>query len=554
MEASTKKVTYTGFEGINVSLEAALSILNPETRAKKRHISKQYSELGPTIPVPLTESDRAHFKLEWTKYNTYVHVKTDTERGREIARAYLLPPYMPYIDGWIDAQMKYTSSLSPRETFILRAYSYHGDRLVNRYLRDERSDATGLLEAMISESHIALASIPFKYQIYDHYNKLQKYGIKLPSRDKIRSMEDTAYVSIVKENLPLFANLDVMLLLSKAFYEDLMRIFMKAPRLPHSIVTYRGITSEKHVKGFEFRSSDFQSTSLNPGSAAVFTQQFPLRKRVLDRLPIDIRLAYADYWTNPKNAEEALDNYFKLLLQIQKYGLLDCCLYEIIVDKSVPCIYMDGITLLEEEFELLLPPGIDVKLDDTIDIRRLIYLNPHYEGDLLAGYLTLAKEALNERLRGSDDTLIKLGSDSEWAAKTIEQKIAFLKENFTNKLSKFPDYTRRIAVTRAFVTSPYYSHTPSRGARLVHNAESVGKTRKAKKGTHEFALEKQEKAHARRELQREKTRRKKGRRGSVANNNGAVSFPYKKPSSSSASSSSSSSSSSASSTNPSSST
>jgi hypothetical protein len=545
MEASTK-IT-------NAGLEAALSILNPETRATKRHISEEYSNIGTTVPVPLTESDRAHFKLAHTKYNTYLHIKTDTERGREIARAYYLPHYMPHIDEWIDAQTKFIKSLSPRELFILKSYSYHGDRLVNRYLRNERSDVTELLGRMASGSHLAGPSIPFKYQIYDNYNKLQKIGIKLPPKKDIGSMDDIVFATIVYNNLSKFANPDVILILSKAFFEDLMRIFLKAPRLPHSIVTYRGIKSEEHIKQFDFRSRDFQSTSLNPGSAVPFTTQYPkeLTRHEMYLLPVGIDSVYKARSHFPLE-EEYIDGLFKKIFQIQNYGLLNCCIYEMMIDKSVPCIYMEGITVIEGEFELLLPPGIDVKMDDTIDIRRYINLNPNYKGDLLERYLTLANYPLGKRWLGKDETPISFGSESDWAAMTKDDKIDFLKMSFIDKVDEnpyeIPVYDRRMAVTRAFVTSPYYSHTPSRGARLVHNAESVGKTRKAKKRSHAFALEKQEKAHARRELQREKTRRKKGRRGSVANNNGAPNFPYKKPSSSSASSSASSSSGNSSST------
>jgi hypothetical protein len=577
-------------------MESILHILNPMSRSTKRTISERYSDLGKgdTVPIPLTEDDKAHFKLEASPYNTYLHVKTDSEKGRDIARAYYLPQYFSHLNAWIEAQNTYVTSLSPREKFILTSYSYRGDRLVNRYLRDERSDVTNLLKAMVGleddngdnnnnnynnnnaydnnnndGNSSSRKSIPFKYQIYDNYKKLARFGIEFPEKKLMRTMNDLVYVQIVKKNLELFANSDVMLILSKAFFEDLMRIFMKAPRLPRPIITYRGVVSETHVKGFDFRSIDFQSTSLNPVTALDFTKQYPFTYSELFKLTD--RIEEFTYQRKPFREMDLytkVDELFNDLQRLQKYGLVNCCIYEITVDTSVPCIYMEGITIVSNEYEVLLPPGINMELGNTIDIRRMISVRDilkevpvtleNHTKKFLDVYLARANRVLGQRLIGDDGNPISFGTDREWRdLGGIDEQRDFLIKTL-KKADKMPPLwkqsldDRRVAVVQASVSSPYYSkkksvHRPP----FVHNTQlrsALHKTRKVRKGAHSFEAEKRMKRLEAREIRRAKTQRKKERRGSTRRASNAGSYPYKKPSSSTSKSSSKSSSSKTSST------
>jgi hypothetical protein len=272
-------------------------------------------------------------------------VKTDTPRGQKIARSYFLPPYQPHLKDWVEAQSEFLESLSARELYTLLSYSYRGDVLVNRYLRNQGSDIGDFMRTIAGSD-----AVPFMYQIYDNYEKLARMGAKLPPKKSLNFLEYNKYPDIVADNLALFTDSKVVMLMSKGFFEDLMRIFLKAPRLPHPIVTYRGFKSESHVKTSEFRTIDFQSTSLNPYAALSFTQKL-------------------DSTTMRSNSGELVNAESS---SANIHGQMYCCIYEITVEPSVPCIYMEEITRVAGEYELLLPPSIDMELGTSIDIRTII--------------------------------------------------------------------------------------------------------------------------------------------------------------------------------------
>jgi hypothetical protein len=459
----------------NMELKEALAILNPATGPKWRRLPERYGEASivrnVVPPIPLSMDDYKYFHIEYEPYQTWFHVKTNTERGREIADSYYLPPYLPHIRGWIEAQNAFVKSLTPREQFVLKAYTYYGDRLVNRYLRDERSDVEDLVSAMEENG-----SNPFMYQIADNYEKLRKMGGELPStRDKEPSL--AFYVDILKSNHEFFTNLDVVLLLSKAFFQDLMRIFLKAPRLPSSIVVFRGIISEAHLKSLDFRSIDFQSTSLNPYKALFFTK--------------DIGGAYTE------SEELALEQYAygvpgaKIPTRIRrrdKYGSIRCCIYEITVTPSVPCIYMEGFTHVAEEFEVLLPPGVDMKLEGDVDIRALVP-----PAGVPVWYAVLEPVEIN-----------------------AEGRLEFFEEYLESASTKTHD---RVAVVQAEATSVYFAKKKKAPSLVLNTSLRYARSHKTKKAHRTPTSTKKERAYEKRAILRGKTLRKKERRRSVRRSN-----------------------------------
>lgn len=321
----------------NIGLQHAVALLNPPSGEPWRTTTDDFAYL--------TERDRPVFHIENQPFGVRISVDTRVERGKEIARTFLVPVYQPFLAKWIADQTAYITSLPPRPAFVLRAYSRHGDVLVNRYLRKQRTDVGGLIDASI-EAH----SIPFQYQIYDNYDILQKrYKARMPPKKDLKRMDPESYVSLVDDNRAIFKTDDVILLLMKGFFQDLMRIFLKAPRLPHSVLTYRGLKSETHVKELRFRTPDFQSTSINPYSANLFAEQL-------------------DYVADGKVLRRRTPK-----ASLRRHGHMRCCMYEIRVEPSVPCLYMESGSYFHGEYELLLPPGIDMELSNTIQVRTIVY-------------------------------------------------------------------------------------------------------------------------------------------------------------------------------------
>ncbi len=461
----------------NIELQEALQILNPKAGEVWRKLPERY--MGATMhtivpPTKLTEADAVHFQVGTEPYRTWFHVKTNTERGEEIAESYFLPHYLPNIQKWIAKQNAFVESLNAREKFTLQAYSLYGDRLVNRYLRDQRSDVDDLFEAM-EENFV----MPFMYQIYDNYDKLIKRGIYLPPRKTIQTMNESMYVEIVKGSHDLFVDLDVVLLLSKGFFQDLMRIFLKAPRLSSPIVTYRGILSEAHVKSLDFRSIDFQSTSLNPYRALNFAS-------TVGR-PLTQEEQHVVYNINTGEIKPP-----KIDVRRKKFGYIFCCIYEIKVDPSVPCIYLEGLTKIKKEFEVLLPPGIDMKLSDTIDIRTFV---------MPPGARIIV-----------DKPPIKLG------VKVSEEMKDKMIKKYLKRAAKFAGLNR-ISVVQAEATSVYFKKANRRPALVLNTSLRYGRNHKTKKAHRTPTVTKKNRAFAKRALLRRKTLKKKGRRMSVRNNN-----------------------------------
>jgi hypothetical protein len=573
----------------NKDLENVLGVLNPESRAEKRHLPARYTERKKTntvTPPELYMDDYIHFHIDPTLYDTLIHIKLDTERGREIAQAYYLPPYLSHIQEWIDAQSAYVESLTARDKYVLRAYSYLGDSLVNVYLRKQTKsdgDRFQFILEMIEDKRI-----PFKYQIYDNYNKIVKLirkwysknpltpmkkriddldeyfnaggnnlgnkmnTTKLPSKQDLKSMEDDIYATFMKNYIDFFGDLDTLFLLAKTFFEDLMPLFIRAPRLPRNIVVYRGIKSEAHIDTFNYRSIDFQSTSLNPTIAYKFTKKYSDPRYVNEDTPkifanIKRKLRFKEELT-PAERHAALDYIYK----IEKYGKMRCCVYEIEVDRSVPCIYIGNISSFEE-YEVVLPPGINMKLGDTIDVRRVLFplndrgvptppsLDPSQKETIFRLYLedTSMKIAENMRKRRYEamglppDTVMKRSTLRELP---IEQQNMVLEARYTNPSNSttpvgrlhtifendYGDYFNRVpnnvAVIRAKATFPYYSPTTGKlphPALVLNNEFRYAIPHKTRKGSRSNNSTKKEKAHRVREIHRAKTARKKERRGST---------------------------------------
>ena len=151
---------------------------------------------------------------------------------------------------WIRRQIEYVEHLSAYDKAVLKAYTYHGDVIVNSFLRGSFRPSQ-FLESRRRMSVLA----PF------HKYVLMKRGI-LP--DALTS------------RLEFFRDLEVNhRTYIKSFIADLQRIVLAAPRTAKPIKVYRGIKDPEYMyaeleKSRLFQTSDFQSTSVSADQAVVF--------------------------------------------------------------------------------------------------------------------------------------------------------------------------------------------------------------------------------------------------------------------------------------------
>ena len=273
-------------------------------------------------------------------------------KAMKLREELFVPVNLKGIKGWLDRQDAYIDGLPQRDIEIMRSYTSHGDRLVNAYCRGTLGNVTELVRAMVTD-----ASVPLAHSFYDQFHLFQR---KFP-KDEIRTKDyyklDDGNIDMPKignffnSHLAFFgkgANLETML---EQYKQDLIRIIEGSPRLTSDIIVYRGIESERHVSSSEYKNKDFLSTTLDPFSVLEFTEDFE---------------------------NESKDTYAKFF----------CCVYEMTVHKSVPCMYMQFFSEYSNEFEVLVPPGMNMKLGKTVKIKVKPSRRDVKRGKLLEPYFT----------------------------------------------------------------------------------------------------------------------------------------------------------------------
>jgi len=179
----------------------------------------------------------------------------------------------------------------------------------------------------------------FIYDQYDFYAS----RMALPHKDSLITPRGTVDVFILSQliarNLEFMrvpANIATLLIQYK---EELTRIIEAAPRLPNPLIVYRGFQDEGYLTGLKYINPDFISTSVSLDAALNFSQ-----------------LRY--------------DMYPKRHFGSRFLGGV----YEITLGPTIPCIYMEPITQCEDEFEILLPPGLQFSFDSKIHYKVM----PHF--------------------------------------------------------------------------------------------------------------------------------------------------------------------------------
>lgn len=217
----------------------------------------------------------------------------------------------PTLAKWLAAQSAYLQS-DPRRKAIAKAYTFYGDVLANSYLRRSLDSPDEILSKIRRDKLL----IPFAYQIYDHYNFLVKQGLAMPERDTLIAKDGTiqsaAMFGVFDANFDFFLRMPILNKLVKDYSTELYSIILNSPKAEQDITVYRGRKSEQSLEPgiLRFKGDSFISTSLNVNSAVGFTAG---------------------------------------------YGKARCCLYEILIRKKTPCLYINDVSRVENEFEILLP-------------------------------------------------------------------------------------------------------------------------------------------------------------------------------------------------------
>lgn len=289
----------------------------------------QYASPGVRTPPPKEHIHRhPHFK----KYKYQMFGLRDYS---EYTDKWLIGYEQRSIDDFLHRQRQFYNTLTIREIQILQTYTLYGDRLLNNFLRQTDKDIESLITAMLSHD----TETPLDYQIVDNYARLESVGLKLPPYDDLfirdkdfDQMKKHANLSesarrtfvgqinrakcrqVVSYNTDWFVNFENIKPMIYALFTEIMDIILRAPRPTAPMKVYRGSGSE-HQKSLTFTALDFWSTSISPDAALEF-----------------VRGVTGDTSTM-------------------------CCIHEITINPGVPCMFLDPISKIEGEMEILMVPS-----------------------------------------------------------------------------------------------------------------------------------------------------------------------------------------------------
>ena len=251
-----------------------------------------------------------------------------SENAASLCRKFAVPVKSEGVATWVEAQSEYLYGLANRDSEILASYTKVGDVLINNFLRGTLGDLMSMLTMNLDNIYV------IGYFLHDLYDE---YAAKIPLPPKERLLAPSGSVNVftfgevIERNLRFFRNPSNIASILTRYKDELVRIIHGAPRLPNPLIVYRGFQSERHLRGLTFENPDFISTSVSLRAALAFS-----------------KLQYSMY---PKRHEGP-----------RYLGGV----YEITLDNSIPCIYMESITQCEDEFEVLLPPGLHFSTDSKI--------------------------------------------------------------------------------------------------------------------------------------------------------------------------------------------
>ncbi len=220
------------------------------------------------------------------------------------------------MQSWINSQNKYIEELSEEERYLLIQYSDDGNivlknNVLNRIDWDDFYERMKFKSMYFYETIITKLSEYITINYYSLNNRL-KYLIE---KDDILSQE----LSTIREFIKMYTDMFSIEVYNQILYEiqrDINSIIENSPPLSANLTVYRGTEDPYFInEKDEYVSPTIVSTSLHKSVAAEF---------------------------------------------INKTS--GCCLKRITLKKGITCLYIESITAVEGENEILLPSGVKFKM------------------------------------------------------------------------------------------------------------------------------------------------------------------------------------------------
>jgi hypothetical protein len=224
------------------------------------------------------------------------------------------------INLFLEKQNKFIESLSTREIYNLKYYTYHGDIYINDFL-----DKKFNIETIKNHGDSIIDSdnnlCYFYYQFKDYFQKNPIY-----KEEKVPIDDINQFIDFISKNYENF-DMKIYKYIFTSYKKELIDIFNKAPKTETPIILYRGVKEnyilKKSIRGY-YISNHFSSTSLIAEKAVEYTRKNKI-------------------------------------------------IYKIIVNIGLPLIFVEGISLAPNDFEVIIPINSIFYIDNALQEINYFY-------------------------------------------------------------------------------------------------------------------------------------------------------------------------------------
>ncbi len=217
----------------------------------------------------------------------YDHIYNDSE----VVHMYLFPKQIaPFIqkyylvntsetidNNWIKQSNKYVEKLSERDKFMLRGYTFHGDEIVNTYLRNK--DVV-LSHRLLRVNHTKYG-IAYAVQLFElHNTDMSDYYITM------NGYITKAGYNAIAELLANTSDNDILICIER-YISELTRIINYSPKLQKEIIVYRGVKTDyfESDEGKTVHNKGFLSTTISIDTLTYFSNYYIYRMHLNTNTP-----------------------------------------------------------------------------------------------------------------------------------------------------------------------------------------------------------------------------------------------------------------------------
>ena len=291
-----------------IELKKKIRILNKQIEINyKENILVNNSELD-TFIEKRKEGDQSVLDYKSTIYRYNIKYNEYNKKFINKIQEYIDEPSLRE---FIDKQNSFIESLNIRDVYNLKYYTYRGDIYLNSYI-----DNDGIFDTQVildngggivdDDSDLCY----YFFQFLDYFKSNNYKGAKVPVDD------DKLFINFIKDNYLEFDN-EIYKFVFNLYIKELKDLFDKAPKTDKELVLYRGVNENyilQNAKRGYYITNHFSSTSLLP--------------------------EFAYNYTKKKNI-----------------------MLKILVEKGVPLIFVEGITLAKGDFEVIMPINSKLYID-----------------------------------------------------------------------------------------------------------------------------------------------------------------------------------------------